>query len=337
MNNVINIDWLQFCGKTTFTQDIEKVLSIVWNVELAQYGNRYYKKVWHLSKDKEPLFCLMTEPHSTIIDNLEINVRVDNRLLYNNDLWACIDKLINMLQITNINVTRCDICNDFNLFANGMHAKDVIFELANHKYRKVGKSKFAIYGIQTKSGLIYNGIRYGVHGSELSVYLYNKTLELKEKVYKPYIVERWLDFGLNPADVWRLELSLMPKSRLFVDKKTGESYTIDLETLRTAFVKLYYLLVAKHFKVIDITSLTDSNISRAVALPLLEFSDNKSSAALTRVSCLSNSTNYDKGIINYLDKFEDTKLFEQLDVELSNEDISILRRSSILLRRLLHL
>lgn len=336
-SNLVSIDWLQFCGKCNRFDDISRILSEKYQVNKSEYGNKYYKNVLFISLNKEPLFTIMFEPHSRIIDSKEVNVRIDNRLLYDSNLWTVIDNVISSLYLYDIHVTRVDLCNDFNLFANGQEPKEVIFNLANHIYRKIGKAKFALYGIQTKNSLLYNGVRYGVHGSEISVYLYNKSLEMKEKVNKPYIVERWLDYGLDVNKVWRLEISLMPKNHEYTDKESGELFVISLDTLRHNFITLFYMFCNKHFRIIDITKIHDSNISRAKPLDLLNFANNNSSQKLTRISKLSNSTTYDKGIINYLSDFENTKLYEITDLALSNEEITILKRSSILLRRLLHI
>lgn len=334
---VINIDWLQYSGKTSLDLcSVTAGLERVYTVERSKYGNKFFKQTCFLTLEKEPIATIMYEPHSGILDAKLVNIKIDNRLLYDCNLWKNVHLINELLYLDDINISRLDLCADFNTFANGMQPKDVIFNLANHYFRKVGKSKFSIYGVQTRAGLVYNGIRYGVHGSEIAIYLYNKSLELKTQTYKPYIVERWKDFGLSVDSVWRLEVSLHPKAKTYNDKESGVSYDLTLTVLETDMVNLYFLFALKSFRIVDILHYSGQNITRAPLIPLLNFE--QSLFATSKLQPLyrhSNRSTYDKGIANYLNDFEQTRLYENNDLLMSGEDITILRRSSAVLRRLL--
>lgn len=335
----INIDWLQFSGNSAcFCDTYLGNLSNYFNCEKSKYGNRYYKQVYDISLDKEKICVLMFEPCSSILKPNQVNIKLDNRLLYAHNLWYYVELICDLLHLKDINLSRFDICADFNCFGNGADPYFIISNLASNAYRKIGKSKFAIYGYQSSKKNTYTGIRYGVHNSELSIYLYNKSLELKEKVYKPYIVERWKEYNINTEmPVWRLEISLHPEVKEYYDKNSGLTYSLNFDTLKNNLVELYFFLANKNFRIVDNSTFSDSNISRRQTLPLLQFRSNGMITSNARPLYKHNiSTTYDKGIKNYLSNFERTKLYELNDL-LFTDDITTLKRAAGVLKRLLRM
>ena len=58
--------------------------------------------------------------------------------------------------------------------------------------------------------------------SNVDTYLYNKTKEMQDKKYKPWIVEAWKRAGIDTSkDVWRLEFSLHNPRFIVRDNITG--------------------------------------------------------------------------------------------------------------------
>lgn len=344
MVSVFNIDWAQFYFVCP-VKPIERLeyLSHYYAVKKLQYGNKYYANCYEVcDKVNENIRFghLSICPHSSILDANGGIIKIDNRILYDRTLLlGFLDAFAELMQFypEDYKVSRLDLCLDFNEFLNDLHPHQVISDFAGNKLRKIGKSKFALYGTQFKGAYMkYSGLRFGVHGSEMSIYLYNKTLELKEKENKPYIVEKWQEFGLDVDNVWRLELSLSPKTPLYVDKTTGEQFKIDYFLLKDVekLNRFYYLVATKQFRFCRVEEMKGQNISRQKPLPLISSNFQNSVSPLYNHS---NSTTYDKGIYNYLRKFVDTHLIDEIKEEQKRTYDIALNESAYIIKRLLKL
>ena len=210
-----------------------------------------------------------------------------------------------------------------------MYPLTLIKGLAAHTLRKVGKSKFALYGVQSSKGNFYTGIRYGVHGSDESIYLYNKSLELSQKVDKPYIRDCWVNANLDAHNVWRLEVSLNPKVKQYVSRETGNIVSLSLDTLFDNLPALYNCLVLRLWQIVPVER-TDSNVSRARRLPLINVT---SAYPLCPLREVSNSSAYDKGVINYLRNFTDKHFIEERDSEPGYDEL--LNSAAFCIKRIL--
>lgn len=333
--SVINIDWLALHVELDkLFSDYTERLNTYYKLEMHPYGTRFYKHVVDVSRDKELCFTICYEPYSPILKERGISIKVSNRQLYSNILWDELGRFTALLnrKLDDLIVTRCDICADFNYFSNGMLPCVVVEQLAKQNFARVGKGKFALYGLQTSAGHIYNGIRFGAHGSESSIYLYNKSLELKEKVYKPYIVERWQEHQLDCGHVWRLEISLNPTTCDFFDRLTGDTFKLDCILLRDNLQAFYLMLANKYFRIYDKSQQTDTNVSRKKCLNLLSWVYIRATN-ISPLRKVSNHSTYDKGVINYLGKFMNEKLTEDADNIINHKDI--LYKAACVIRRCL--
>ena len=87
----------------------------------------------------------------------------------------------------------------------------------------------------------------GTHKNDICKIMYNKTKELREGTYKPYIAELHEGvFGKNHGDVYRLEFSLKGTNIDVIRKDTGEFGKVRVEDLADVTGLIRYLLKKKY-------------------------------------------------------------------------------------------
>lgn len=191
-----------------------------------------------------PIAHVFLHPKSSALDPHSCAVKVANRLLYSSTWsWHTLN-VCAALRLEIKSITRVDLCCDFVEFANGQLPSDFIHHYLRdtvsrdtESYIRRGSNKFCAIGKKVikfdKNATKVKGekaidsvvsefdyLRFGTRQSGCSVYLYNKSLELREKHGKPWIRRSWIDAGLikesyteseTEPDVYRLELSIQSK------------------------------------------------------------------------------------------------------------------------------
>lgn len=271
MNYALSIDWLAlYCvserGSLCEWQDR-------WTYKHAEHGTRQFRQLVYVQMDGEEFAEVQQEPCSQILRKNSIIVKFCNRFLYSRGLWYLVDKFIKCHELQVLNVSRVDICADFNTFAKGLHPISLISRFLSSEYRHVGRGIGASYfnhfarreGKYSKSYLNYTGLSFGSKKSDCKAYLYNKSFELLTVKDKPHIRQLWRESGLicdGDHDVWRLEISISSKGMNFKDKTTGEKYTIsrdkisencELSRIYFAFVKSLFSFVVNRPNITNIT------------------------------------------------------------------------------------
>jgi hypothetical protein len=253
---IINIDWLQLnCRGVINASNSTHLRSL-------GYQTRQFKCIEEYYIDNDRIATITHTPLSSILEATMVLVKFDNWVLYSNSLWDYVNKVISSLGLSIVGVSRLDICCDFNTFTNRLSPQKLINRFFTCKYRKVGQCKFRANGEQ-KTSVEYDYIRFGTNNSQVSAYLYNKTKELNEAKYKPYIVETWKSGGLDTnKDVWRLEFTIKGNQVKFIDKTTGNVNNLSIEFLQdyNNIEQMLYSLQEKYFRFKVITG--KSNISR---------------------------------------------------------------------------
>lgn len=264
MKSVLSIDWLQFwcvcaCDFRTFTElehtgEEDIFARVPFEYKLEDHGTRQFKELWSIYRNGDLFAQVQAVPNSTkLFDPLTVSVKFANRLLYTPNLWDDVERFLSEHRLTVNNIERCDICCDFTAFADGRDPVQFITQFLSGEIRHVGQGRGCAYfnhGAHMVDGISvpfinYNGLSFGSHSSDVRVYLYNKSLELREEKDKPYIRDTWRKVGLIEVigenkhglpiykDVWRLEVSIKSKGMKFVDKSTGEKVTICKDYLKT--------------------------------------------------------------------------------------------------------
>lgn len=248
-NRCISVDWLTMYCKCSMVVENEE-----YEWRKLEHGTNQFSEVYQVyNKRDNQLYCTIERaPYSPIIPKDAMMVQVANRYLYYKN-WNI--TLSNFMYVSNIfpqSISRIDICCDFNEFAYGINPAAFIKKVASGKYRYAGRSEIT-YQTSKKGQRDFKYMRVGNRESEISSYLYNKTLELEERYDKPYIREMWENSGIDTSrTVWRLEVSLSNKQMRAIMPSTGELFRIDLPFLDQQYQveNLYHAAVTKsfHFK-----------------------------------------------------------------------------------------
>ena len=325
MKHIINIDWLQlFCiAELGHFGGVTEFFNYHWEYKLHDYGTAAYKEVYTVKIGKSIICTVQCEPRNGLMEANTVVVKFDNRLLYRRDKWDIIQAFLDNHCLKVHNISRLDLCADFQDFCTTTPPKLILNFLQSkwrHKGKGAGNAYFVHYNKQVQAGktmqhLAYNGLSFGSRESDCRVYLYNKSLELHTVKDKPYIRDQWRSIGLDPArNVWRLEVSMKSDAMKLYNKSTKDTIKVEYSSLKDYdYIKqLYYALVRKYFSFVK-NDHAISNISREPIIKLFEEVDGAKEIGILREKGCSNSS--DKVFIkrlyqaanryNYLDLDED--------------------------------
>lgn len=294
----ISIDWLAlYCYYHTASSDWVPVsgnsdtigAAYPWRYRQADYGTRQFKCLTFVDMPNEQggwddFAEVQSNPCSTnILNPCSVIIKFNNRVLYRPDMWQLIDMFLRDNQFVFHNISRIDVCADFNRFAH-ISPISLIERFANRELRHVGRGVGALYfnhGIFRHNddptrqpskdyGVRYTGLSFGTHSSDARVYLYNKSFELLTQGDKPWIRDRWKAAGLDVRDVWRLEVSIKSKACEFRDKITGKKVAINIAAAQDSagtLTTIYHSFVRRMFAfVVNRKGIT--NISREPRIEL---------------------------------------------------------------------
>jgi hypothetical protein len=236
----LSIDWLSFhCQSDSGVID-ESVAR--YDYERAPHGTRQFKELITCSLGGEDFAEVQQVPCSSVLKERTLIVKFCNRFLYHVNLWHFVNEFLELHKLRVLNLSRVDLCADFNTFYKGLQPISFIKGFLSSVYRHIGRGNGSSYfnhfsyreNKESKSSLVYTGLKFCSKQSAANVYLYNKTYELMTVHDKPHIRKLWQKVGLvNTADtpVWRLEVSIYSKGMRFKNKKTGEDVKISKELL----------------------------------------------------------------------------------------------------------
>ena len=213
-------------------------------------------------------------PYSSILPPYAIIIRFVNRMLYAANFWELANEFLDKNRIEIRGISRIDICADFNQFAT-IDPRALIEGFAAKKYRHIGRGVGSLafnHEVKNKEyGVHYTGLTFGNHSSDAHVYLYNKTFELLTQGDKPWIKERWKRVGIDPREVWRLEVSIKSGALKFKDKKTGNTIEVTRDMVQelSGLDMIYHTFVRKLFSFI-VNKSHIPNITREPRLVLFE-------------------------------------------------------------------
>lgn len=200
-----------------------------WDIETMYFGE------W------EKFASIEFQPFLKAIPQDNAQIRLENKFLYTAKGFECFELLIGELGCRFKHWSRLDFAIDFQKFQlNNISPKNFI--------RYVAKGQIAIRGVRKSrsrannfispsmhlpkvgsetfmvSHKEYCGLYIGTYKSPVSIKMYNKTLELRQKTVKPYIYSMWDGAGFNYTDndVWRIEFATKNSNKKFVDVESGE-------------------------------------------------------------------------------------------------------------------
>ena len=180
-------------------------------------------------------------------------IKFDNWLLYDNDKYQIFKKLTQFSPISNIKVSRIDICSDFNEFDNGYSVQTFFRLFMKNKYLKNNQPHYKLEAIQKKINTYQHHLEwlsFGSNTSNIKSYIYNKSLEMAQVKFKQWISDSWSQNGIDSAkDVYRLEFALHPGTIKLAHTETGDIFNITYFAIQQAeFINnLYVALIYKYF------------------------------------------------------------------------------------------
>jgi hypothetical protein len=224
-----SIDWLQLDFRGSFI----RCASFDW--KLLDISTRHFSKIQEARKKEFPIFEVVYEPKSSIIPQDLHLCKLNNRELY----WLNpVKRLIQYAKDCNLfynRVSRVDLCLDFTSFSNNYNPENFIKDFMSGKYisrkKRNGQANF-----KHGDNLEFNYLRLQNKRSFVSVYLYNKSKEMRDVKKKNYIIKKWEVCGLDTTkDVWRLEFSIHNAKFDIINKVTKVKKQFDVNLIDDNF------------------------------------------------------------------------------------------------------
>lgn len=247
------------------------------------YGSKVFREVYEVEEiQKTESGAQRTEPFATIAFNpyavrlcnkhqssedAGLNprtciVKIDNKVLYEKDLWARIFRFLDAFYLNFRGITRIDICYDCNYLMNGKSPQKLMNDFDAGKIRRSGARSYIAFKTQSAwirnkvtrgdldptyfAGELHdegtqnrvNSLTWGFRGrSSLQSQIYNKTEEIKagrenNPNYKRHITELWESRGLDLSkNVYRFEVRISADSKELLDLNTRNYFKIGLDNL----------------------------------------------------------------------------------------------------------
>lgn len=294
----ISIDWLQIncfaemdlhevideettSPRLEFSQKPTRLFNRGFIAKNRGYGSKVFREVYEveeIQKTKsgaqrtEPFATIAFDPYAVRLSNRHQNkedvglnprtciVKIDNKVLYEKDLWARIFRFLDAFYLDYRGITRVDICYDCNVLMNGKSPQKLMNDYDAGKIRRAGARSYIAF--KTQSAFIrnkvtrgdldpqyfngdlhdeqtenrVNSLTWGFRGrSSLQAQIYNKTEEIKagrltNPNYKRHITEMWKSRGIDETkQVYRFEVRISADSKELLDLNTRNHFKIGLD------------------------------------------------------------------------------------------------------------
>lgn len=258
--HLVSIDWLSIycdCSAMAPAQD--------YIFDKEPYGTSVYADMYTIYLYGEEIAILTCNPRSSAMVKGTGVLKIVNPILYQQGLDTIIYDLLYKCNIQFLNISRLDLCADFNHFNGYTNMQDFFQDFLTTKLWKIGASKykvvankatefdcdvFKLIGLQS-SRHCYQYLRFGSKVSKVSAYLYNKTQEFRDVKRKNYIAEAWAANDIDEKqEVWRLEFSLKGDGIKFLNQETKLWQSKNLEMVLDPIqrVQLFNALYLKYWK-----------------------------------------------------------------------------------------
>lgn len=246
---ILHLDWIQIMLK--WVNKYEPVFNKKYKVKRLDITTRHFKQVDEVYIRGKRLVTLTSKPASGILDPDMIVAKFDNWVCYDSNMHIYVLDFLQSNQFEFISFSRVDFCADFNDFDNGMRPDKFIKKYVGRKLLRLGRTPHVAHHFgQAKTEHFEKGLKFGSNLSEVTAYIYNKTLEMNVVKWKPYIWKCWSDGGLDvKRDVWRVELSIKSGGKLIANTETGElDLLLSLQLMSYEYIyKCFYKLYERYF------------------------------------------------------------------------------------------
>lgn len=248
MDYLISCDWFQYCCSNVYNT-VPEIGAIYRGKLRDERGNEYLYKVddpeefhviyrtsFTIKLKGVSVLHVHYNPCNKSIPQHYVAVKVANRVLYSSKWGAILHDCISVMGLKPKNITRIDLCIDFQKFANGITPQQFMKKYFSDEqgcYLRKGSNYYTIIGkkrleYSTPDGAVketefvmeekksvkgkkvgipsgsktrnsrslWETIYWGTRSSPVMVRMYNKSKELTVKKRKDYIVSQWQEVGL---------------------------------------------------------------------------------------------------------------------------------------------
>lgn len=271
---LIAVDWLAYSAYGIIDETPKLEVSR-YKIVKRDYGTQVFKNCGAIvdCQTLEEVANIQYSPRSSALKQNLIIIKLTNRILYEQNYIHVINNINNEFNFVFNAISRIDICADFYTF-KCFGCQQLIRGFLTRKYRRYGKTNYVLHGNQAKEQE-FEYLKFGSGTSDVQVYLYNKSEELRAVKSKPYISERWQALSYNfddvtpPPDVWRLEFRVVNKNICAINKE-GEFFDITLQNIYgDKLTSIYAGLVSRYWK----WAINDKKESKFVNLKELQMFD----------------------------------------------------------------
>lgn len=244
---MISVDWFQVTairpkGQTLEsglmfygTHDPEGGKRVMYELCPGHEFNAIFNSALSVQVHGFKIATIYFDPRPSQMNRRLAMVKMANAILYSARWQWYLCDLMDALSWSFNNISRIDVCCDFNYFSGNLDPREFIRRYLRSgewspvlpSYYRVGGNKYETIGRKEIVSEVFEGmsrnfsrhsseyLRFGKRSSGVAVYLYNKTLELNQANTKKYIRKLWTKMGLTDTDecpVFRLELSISPSA-----------------------------------------------------------------------------------------------------------------------------
>lgn len=231
---VISVDWLELYCHINTTLEIGEHIVGNFKLEVANKHTRFYSKLAIVSIPTSAgsyveFAEILLEPNSKVLDPRSAHIRVLNEQLYTCAWFTNLSQVLKTLGLQYRSVKRVDLAYDCNKFAKGTDPQNLLKGYFLQKILKIGTNRCTMqianmgYNLETVGEEwerprnlprpAVTGVTWGSMATGKQHVIYNKSLEMREVKFKPWIVERWLQHGLDPEKVWRAEIRICNRGK----------------------------------------------------------------------------------------------------------------------------
>lgn len=284
MLRCVNLDWLEVYvneGLQEKNADFFSCKSCI--VKIREYGTPQYREMFYVTTPEGRRFEIRRNPYlqSRILKPKDAHIRIPNDELYRHNPIEELRNFLYKYGYTFKGISRVDIALDFQTFENNLHPETFIKLYCKGDITKINQTNVAVFGRDTWVERAWNSIKWGSEKSPISAKLYNKSLEMKQKVDKPYIKAQWWQAKADlTKDVWRVEFSIKSHVKGYVRLDTGELFPSTLNTYdsREKCFYVFCIMADRYFDFRYLTKTRNGTLTRkdrAPKVPLFKIGDFK--------------------------------------------------------------
>lgn len=230
------VDWFQVYG---FMHSQLPAATPSFRLSVADYPTAQFLAKCSVYYESS-LFCdILFAPRISSLPANCFQLKINNMWLYTSRWYELFQRVCTELNLEYKSVSRIDVFFDCIRYRGGRRPRTLIADYVAQKILKIGVNRgylaFQNFGysvaINAASADVpigapnFNGCTWGQKGY-VQTQIYNKSLELRQEKFKPWIVDAWEDAGLKGEDVWRTEIRIQKNGKSLQLLESGELFAL---------------------------------------------------------------------------------------------------------------